>query len=211
MIGKGTGNLLLIFWGAFDIAVGFRRRGWNISGDLSLFVLLYNINFRNKLKFKVKKKIHWLYNEKVGQLRKSKSVLCWSIGIISLWLGRDGQWGGHCLLEHADAPHTGGGGGEDGGPGGGHRPAPGSTPGTEGLQVSHNIIYDHFYVLVNKCPSLTSQKTRQIWVIFFTFWSRVAVPPHFCRLRLQLMKQIKVYKQTIIFYKIIFLFGEVQI
>ena len=87
-------------------------------------------------------------------------MLCWSIGIISLWLGRDGQWGGHCLLEHADAPHTGGGGGEDGGPGGGHHPAPGSTPGTEGLQVSHNIIYDPFYVLVNKCPSLTDYRPK---------------------------------------------------
>ena len=33
------------------VSVGLRRRGGNISVDLSLFVLLYNTNFMNKLKF----------------------------------------------------------------------------------------------------------------------------------------------------------------
>ena len=32
------------------MSVGFRRRGGNISADLSLFALLYYTNFMNKLK-----------------------------------------------------------------------------------------------------------------------------------------------------------------
>ena len=50
------------------IAVVLRRRGGNTSEDLSLFVLLYNMNFMSKLKFKdfffkwKPKIIHWLYN-----------------------------------------------------------------------------------------------------------------------------------------------------
>ena len=35
----------------YSISVGLRRRGGTISVDLSLFVLLYNANFINKLKF----------------------------------------------------------------------------------------------------------------------------------------------------------------
>ena len=33
------------------ISIGLRRRGGNISVDLSLFVLLYNTHFMNKPKF----------------------------------------------------------------------------------------------------------------------------------------------------------------
>ena len=48
-------HLLLIFIAPgialLYIKVGFRRRGGNISVDLSLFVSLYNTNFMNKLKF----------------------------------------------------------------------------------------------------------------------------------------------------------------
>ena len=35
----------------YSISVGLRRRSRNISVDLSLFVLLYNTDFMNKLKF----------------------------------------------------------------------------------------------------------------------------------------------------------------
>ena len=76
------------------ITVGLRRRGGNISEDLSLFVLLYNTNFMNKLKyiFLIKQnKIHWVYTffiycrvthfplrRKVGQISKRKRVIYWS-------------------------------------------------------------------------------------------------------------------------------------
>ena len=40
------------FWlSALHVQVGLRKRGGNISVDLSLFGLLYNTNFTNKLKF----------------------------------------------------------------------------------------------------------------------------------------------------------------
>ena len=35
------------------ISVGLRRRGGNISVDLSLLVLLYNANFMRKIKYNV--------------------------------------------------------------------------------------------------------------------------------------------------------------
>ena len=75
--------------------------GGNISVDLSMFVLLYNTNFLNKLQFNDLKnpknllaitKILNLQNhptfqseERLVELRKRKRVLCWSISIISLW------------------------------------------------------------------------------------------------------------------------------
>ena len=51
---------------ALGIAHGVRRKGGTISVDLSVFVLLKNTNFVNKLKFNDKKKfkkkiIHYLY------------------------------------------------------------------------------------------------------------------------------------------------------
>ena len=45
------------------MSVGLRRRGWNISVDLSLFVLLFNSNFIKKLNSMIKKKIFLLNNQ----------------------------------------------------------------------------------------------------------------------------------------------------
>ena len=84
------------------ISVGLRRRGGNISVNLSLFVLLYYTNFKYKLKFNDLKKLntnnnlltlqiffnlqkspHFPFNGKVGQLSKRKRVLCGSINIFT--------------------------------------------------------------------------------------------------------------------------------
>ena len=67
----------------------FKEEGGNISVDLTLFVLLCNSNFINKLKFNDIKKFkdctnflpstespHFPLGGKVGQLIKRKRVLC---------------------------------------------------------------------------------------------------------------------------------------
>ena len=84
------------------LSLGLRRRGGQMSVDLSLFVILYTTNFINKLKvndfLKLETKIiDWLYKffkstkpphfplrGQVGQISKRKRVLCWSIYSISL-------------------------------------------------------------------------------------------------------------------------------
>ena len=80
---------------------GLRGRGGHIFVDLSLYVLLYNTNFKNKLKFYDNKNsltVHIFFNlqnqphfppqGKVSQLRKRKSVLCWSIYILLVYVYR---------------------------------------------------------------------------------------------------------------------------
>ena len=74
-------------------SVGLRKRSGNISVDLSLFVLLYNTNFMNKLKFndnkelKAKKNLltvhffqstkstHFPFRGQVGQLSKEEDIV----------------------------------------------------------------------------------------------------------------------------------------
>ena len=85
------------------VSVGLRRRGGNISVDLSLLVLLYNANFMNKPKckdffilktknnsmtlqifLKSTKSPHFPLRGNVGQLSERKRVLCWSIYVHTL-------------------------------------------------------------------------------------------------------------------------------
>ena len=90
---------------SLGIAIARGRRGGNISLDLYLFILLYNTNYRNKLKFmskKVKTKLiidckHFLQSTKsphiplrgkAGQLSKRKRVLCWCLYRILLVYGK---------------------------------------------------------------------------------------------------------------------------
>ena len=87
------------------VSVGVRRRNGKMSVNLSLFVLLYNTNFMNKLTvysiicynlkkfidlpifFQSTKSPHLPLRGKVGQLRRRKRVLCWSIYIITVVYG----------------------------------------------------------------------------------------------------------------------------
>ena len=97
------------------VSDGLRRRGGNISVDLSLFALLYNTNVKNKLKFNdqnnylqnnslTAKTIFNLQNHpfllrgKVGQPFKRKRVLCWSIYIIS-WCSLTTVWAGPSIAQ----------------------------------------------------------------------------------------------------------------
>ena len=87
------------------IYVGARRKDGNISVDFTFFVLLYNSNFMNKIKFNVifknwkQKKVidcanilqspkspHFSLGGKVGQHSERKRVPCWSVYCISLAL-----------------------------------------------------------------------------------------------------------------------------
>ena len=52
----------------YSISVGLRRRSRNISVDLSLFVLLYNTDFMNKLKFNDFLKLKKLLNSLTVQI-----------------------------------------------------------------------------------------------------------------------------------------------
>ena len=64
-----------------------------MSVDLSLFVLLYKTSIMNKHQYSIifllkrtinKKSPHFPLRIKVGQLRKSKRLLCWSSYIITV-------------------------------------------------------------------------------------------------------------------------------
>ena len=86
-----------MFWGSLFLknhiifGIVFRRRGGNISINLSLFVLLYNTNVMNKLKFNDLKinsltgpiffnlQNYFPLRGKVGQHKKKKRVFCLSI------------------------------------------------------------------------------------------------------------------------------------
>ena len=88
-----------------QIKVGLRRRGENISVDLSLFVLLYTVirtsctNLNLMIFFKTENKNilltvqkflsstkspHFPFRGKIGQLSKRKRELCWSFYVTSI-------------------------------------------------------------------------------------------------------------------------------